>query len=75
MRVEQQVAIIYLGTKGLLRDVPVKRIKEFEAEYLNLLEAQSKSTLDTLKKGVIDDTVTATLEKTAKELITKYKSN
>jgi F-type H+-transporting ATPase subunit alpha len=74
MRVEQQVAIIYLGTKGLLRDVPVKRIKEFEAEYLNLLEAQHKSTLDTLKKGVIDDSVTATLEKTASELIPKYKN-
>ena len=74
MRVEQQVAIIYLGTKGLLRDVPVKRVKEFEAEYLNLLEAQHKSTLETLKKGVIDDSVTATLEKTASELIPKYKS-
>ncbi len=74
MRVEQQVAIIYLGTKGLLRDVPVKRIKKFEAEYLNLLEAQHKSTLDTLKKGVIDDSVTSTLEKTASELIPKYKS-
>ncbi len=73
MRVEQQIAIIYLGTKGLLREVPVKRIKEFEAEYLNLLEAQNKSTLDTLKKGVIDDSVTATLEKVAKELIPKYK--
>ncbi len=74
MRVEQQVAIIYLGTKGLLRDVPVKRIKEFEAEYLNLLEAQHKATLDTLKKGVIDDSVTSVLEKTASELIPKYKS-
>ncbi len=74
MRVEQQIAIIYLGTKGLLRDVPVKRVKEFEAEYLNLLEAQNKATLDTLKKGVIDDSVTATLEKTASSLIPKYKS-
>ena len=73
MKVEQQIAIIYLGTKGLLREVPVKNIKEFEAEYLNLLEAQYKSTLDTLKKGVIDDQVTATLEKAAKELIAKYK--
>jgi F-type H+-transporting ATPase subunit alpha len=58
----------------LLRNVPVKRVKEFEAEYLNLLEAQHKSTLETLKKGVIDDSVTATLEKTASELMPKYKS-
>jgi F-type H+-transporting ATPase subunit alpha len=74
MRVEQQIAIIYLGTKGMLREVPVKRVKEFEAEYISLLEAQYKSTLDTLKKGQIDDTVTATLEKAAKELIAKYKN-
>ncbi len=73
MRVEHQVAIIYLGTKGLLKEVPVKRVKEFEAEYLNLLEAQQKSTLDTIKKGQIDDAVTGVLEKTAKELISKYK--
>jgi F-type H+-transporting ATPase subunit alpha len=74
MRVEHQVAIIYLGTKGLLRDVPVKRVKEFEAEYLSLLEVQQKPALDTLKKGMIDDSVTAILEKTANELIPKYKS-
>src|SRR3954467_3598011 len=74
LRVDQQIAIIYLGTKGLLRDVPIKRIREFEAEYLSLLEAQYKSTLDTLKKGVIDDSVTSTLEKAASELIPKYKN-
>jgi len=74
MRVEHQVAIIYLGTKGLLREVPVKRVKEFEAEFLNLLEVQQKATLDTIKKGQIDDAVTSVLEKTAKELITKYKA-
>jgi F-type H+-transporting ATPase subunit alpha len=73
MRVEHQVAIIYLGTKGLLKDIPVKRVKEFEAEYLNLLEVQQKAALDTLKKGQIDDNVTSVLEKTAKELISKYK--
>jgi len=74
LRVDQQIAIIYLGTKGLLRDVPIKRVREFEAEYLSLLEAQNKATLDTLKKGVIDDSVTGILEKTAKELINKYKA-
>src|SRR3989454_9244849 len=74
LRVDQQIAIIYLGTKGLLRDVPVKRVREFEAEYLSLLEVQHKPTLDTLRKGVIDDGVINELEKVAKELIPKYKS-
>ena len=72
LSVEKQIAIIYCGTKGLLRDVPVKRIKEFETEYLALLEAQHRVTLDTLRKGVIDDSVTSVLEKVASELIPKY---
>ena len=72
--VEKQIAIIYLGTKGLLRDVPVKRINEFETEYLALLDAQHRSTLDTLRKGVIDDSVTSVLEKAAAGLVTKYKN-
>ena len=71
--VEKQIAIIYCGTKGLLRDVPVKRVKEFENEYLSLLEAQHRPTLDSLRKGIIDDSVTAVLEKTAAELTPKYK--
>ncbi len=72
--VEKQIAIIYLGTKGLLRDVPVKRIGEFETEYVALLDAQYRSTLDALRKGTLDDTITGVLEKVAKELTPKYKS-
>ena len=74
LSVEKQIAIIYLGTRNLLRDVPVNRVKEFETEYLSMLEAQNKATLDTLRKGVIDDSVTSVLEKVAKELTAKYKS-
>ena len=72
--VEKQVAIIYLGTRNLLREVPVNRVKEFETEYLSMLDAQHKATLDTLRKGVIDDSVTSVLEKVAKELSGKYKA-
>jgi len=72
--VEKQIAIIYLGTKGLLRDVPVKRINEFENEYVALLDAQHRSTLDSLRKGILDDSITSVLEKVAKELTPKYKS-
>jgi len=71
--VEKQIAIIYCGTKGSLRDVPVKRITEFENEFVALLEAQYKSTLDTLRKGVLDDSVTKVLDKVASELTPKYK--
>jgi F-type H+/Na+-transporting ATPase subunit alpha len=73
LTVEKQVAIIYCGTKGLLRDVPVKRVKEFESEFLALLEAQHRPVLDMLRSGIIDDKVTSTLEKVALELVSKYK--
>lgn len=74
LSVEKQIAIIYCGTKGLIRDVPVRRVKEFENEYLGLLEAQHSATLESLRKGVIDDNVTGVLEKVAMELTPKYKS-
>jgi len=74
LTVEKQIAIIYLGTRNLLREVPVNRVKEFETEYLGMLDAQHKGVLDTLRKGVIDDSVTSVLEKVAKELTPKYKA-
>jgi F-type H+/Na+-transporting ATPase subunit alpha len=73
MTVEKQVAIIYCGTKGLLRDVPLDRVKEFEAEYLGILEAQHKNVLSELKAGKLPDDVVATLEKIATDLSKKYK--
>ena len=74
LRVEQQVAIIYLGTKGLLSNVPVNKIREFEAEFLNFMENKHKNILDELKKGNISEEVTSVIEKTGKELSAKYSS-
>jgi F-type H+/Na+-transporting ATPase subunit alpha len=71
--VEKQVAIIYLGTKGLLRDVPLDKVREFETEYLGILEAQHKNVLAELKAGKLPDDVVATLEKVASDLAKKYK--
>ena len=73
MPVEKQVAIIFLGTKGLLSTVPLNKIKAFEAEYLGILEAQHKDVLNGLRGGKLTDEVTETLEKVAKELTVKYK--
>ncbi len=72
LTVEKQIAIIYCGTKGLLRDVPVKDVKAFEADYLNVLDAQHKDVLTALKKGEFNDTITGTLERVAKELVSRY---
>jgi F-type H+-transporting ATPase subunit alpha len=72
LRVEQQIAIIYLGTKNFLRAVPVNKVREFEKEFLDMLERKNKSTLDDLKAGKYTDEITNVLEATAKELAKKY---
>ena len=72
LRVEQQIAIIYLGTKNLLRNVPVNKVREFEKEYLDALERKHKSTLDELKAGKYSDEITNVLEAVAKDLSSKY---
>lgn len=70
--VEKQVAIIYIGTKGLLRNVPVNAVKAFEEEYIQQLEQRYPEILQGLKAGKLDDTITNTLETVAKELAAKY---
>mgnify|MGYP001444476236 CR=1 FL=1 len=72
--VEKQVAIIYLGTKGLMNSVPVKKIKEFETEYLSYMSAKHQDTLDALRTGKLTDAITAVLEAVASELTAKYKN-
>ena len=72
--VENQVAIIYVSTTGLMDNVPINRVKEFESEYLGLLEAQYNDTLETLRSGKLDDNVTETRKKVALDLSKKYES-
>ena len=72
MTVEHQIAIIYCGTKNLLRSVPVNKVKEFEAEYVDMLERKHRDVLDTLQAGKLTDEVTNTLETVAADLTAKY---
>lgn len=71
--VEDQIAIIYAGSKNLLRDVPVEYVKEFEKDYLAYLNAKHRDTLDTLKSGKLTDEAIKVMEEAAKELSAKYK--
>lgn len=73
LSVEKQVAIIYLGTKGLINDVPVNEVKAFEVEFLNYMENKHQDVLDSLREGKLDDNITSTLEKAAEELTARYK--
>jgi F-type H+/Na+-transporting ATPase subunit alpha len=72
LTVEDQTAIIYAGTKNLLRNVPVAKVKEFEKEYLQYLNLKHRDTLDALKAGKFDDAITNVLEAAAKEISSKY---
>lgn len=74
MPVSHQIAIIYCGTKGLLKDVPVKKVRDFEKEYLEFLEVKHKDLLQDLKNGVLNEGIMATLEKVAKDISEKFKT-
>ena len=71
-KVEDQVAIIYVGSKNLLRQIPVERVREFEKEYLENLRTVHQDVLLELKAGKINDEITSVLEKVAKEVAQNY---
>lgn len=71
--VEKQIAILYCGTHGLLHDIPVEKISEFEERYLQSLElTHQQDVLDVLKAGKIDDDVMKILEETAKSVVKQF---
>ena len=65
--VEEQVAIIYAGSKNLLRNVPVEKVKKFETAFLTTLKKKHKKTLAELKTGKLSDNVLDTLNAVAQE--------
>ena len=70
--VEDQVAIIFAGSKNLLRNVPVNKVKEFERKYIDFLNAKHKKTMETIKSGKLTDDVIGVLTKAAAELSSTY---
>lgn len=73
MAVEKQVAIIYLGTQGLLRDVAVKKVKEFEAHFLVELENKHPEILTEFKKGNLPEDGIKKMVDLARGLMPAYK--
>ena len=70
--VEKQIAIIYVGTKGLIQKVPVDKVKAFETEYLDYLMAKHSDVMASLKSGKYTDENTDVLKKVAIEIASKY---
>ncbi len=71
--VQEQIAIIYCGVKGLLMDVPVRDIREFETEFLEFMRRTQKEALNDLAAGNLSDRATSAIEGVVKELTAKYK--
>ncbi len=71
--VEDQIAIIYAGSKNLMRNVPVNKIKEFERDYLEMLNVKHRDTLNDLKAGKLTDDAIDVLTSVASDLSAKYK--
>ena len=74
MKVEHQIAIIYCGTKELLRDVPVEKVKDFEVDFLEIMEVQYRSTLDELKEGKLTSETEETIRIVAADVASKFKN-
>lgn len=73
MPVEKQIAIIYCGTKGLLSEIPVERVKEFEEDFLEYMELKHKKILTALAQGKLTDEITGAIESAASEIVEKFK--
>jgi F-type H+/Na+-transporting ATPase subunit alpha len=70
--VEKQVAIIYCGTMGLLKNVPIRKVRDFERDFIEILELRHSDVLNSLREGVLNNDVTGTLEKVAADVAAKY---
>ncbi len=68
LSVEKQTAIIYCGTNGLINNVPVEKVKEFEDRYLTVLENSHRNILDEIAAGKLTDEVKSTLESVAADV-------
>ncbi|MEE3037791.1 MAG: F0F1 ATP synthase subunit alpha [Bacteroidota bacterium] len=72
LRVEEQAAIIFCGTNGLLMDVPSDKVKEFETEFIAFLHSKHQDVLDALAAGKLSDDITDTLRSVCADLSKKY---
>ncbi len=70
--VEEQIAIIYCGTKNLLKNVPVDKIREFEVEFLDYMRNKHADTMASLKAGKYTDAETSVIESAAAEMTARY---
>jgi F-type H+-transporting ATPase subunit alpha len=72
MTVGHQIAIIYCGSKGLVKNVPVDRIHDFQTEFLHFMDEKHSKTIQELEKGILNDDITKILDVAAKNIADRY---
>ncbi len=72
MPVEKQIAIMFVGTRGLIRNVPLNKVRNFEDTYLHKLESLHPEILETLKQGIINEEIETKLTELAKEVSKQF---
>ena len=74
MPVAEQIAILYCGTKGLLADVPLEKVRDFQEQFLNVLRATHNDTvLRPLAEGKIDESIENEIRQVAADIAAQYK--
>jgi F-type H+/Na+-transporting ATPase subunit alpha len=73
--VEKQIAIIYCGTKGLLSDIEIEQVSQFQSEFLEILELEHKKVLKELAEGKITEEIANVLESVARDIVDKIKNS
>jgi F-type H+/Na+-transporting ATPase subunit alpha len=71
-KVEEQIAVIFCGSRGLLQKIALGDIRNFETSFIHYMHERCQDVLDTLKTGKIDDTITAKLEEACKEVAKQF---
>ena len=75
MPVEEEIAIIYCGTKGLLQGIPVESVREFEKLFLQVLKAKyPQEVMDELRAGHLDENITRKIEEVATDIANRFKA-
>ena len=69
MRVEHQIAILYCGTHGLMKEIPPEKVPEFEKEFLSRFELSHRDVLNHLKEGDINDETAKIIETVAADIV------
>jgi F-type H+-transporting ATPase subunit alpha len=71
-KVEEQIAIIFCGSRGLLQKIPVANIRNFETEFISFMHSNHQDLLDTLAKGTINDEIMQQMTDACAEVAKKY---